>query len=101
MTTDTISDVNIENSANEAQVLAFERRRAGRLEVNPALVPLLRDPANSAAALDPLQPFPDTPYRDFLEADPFHDQMAPARGILLGLSISMLFWGAVGYTIFR
>jgi hypothetical protein len=85
----------------EAQVLAFDRRRAGRLPVSPALVPLLRDPAS--VTTDPDQPLlvPETSYRGFVEADPFHNEMAPSRGIMLGLSISMLFWGAIGYTIFR
>ncbi len=99
--TDTIIDETIEYSASEAQILAFDRRRAGRQAVSPVLVPLLRDPAKGTGALDPLHPVVETSYRDFLDSDPFHDQMAPARGILLGLSISMLFWGAVGYAIFR
>ena len=101
MVTDTIIDDKTAAATNEARVLAFERRRAGRQDVSPVLVPLLRDPASSTDTLDPLHPLADTSYRDFLDSNPFHDQMAPARGILLGLSISMLFWGAVGYTIFR
>jgi len=91
---------NAEDHAAEAQVLAFDRRRAGRQDVNPVLVPLLRDPATGAAGLDQTVS-PETAYRDYLGTDPFHDPLAPARGIALGLSISMLFWGALGYIIFR
>jgi hypothetical protein len=103
--TDIVSDKKAISAADraqsaEAQVLAFDRRRAGRQPVSPVLVPLLRDPASSTPEPDQ-PPVADTLYRDFVEADPFHDQMAPSRGILLGLSISMLFWGAIGYTIFR
>ncbi len=86
--------------ATDAQVLAFERRRAGRQEVSPILVPLLRDPASTTPGLEQAV-FVDTPYRDYLDADPFLNPLAPARGIALGLSISMLFWGAIGYMIFR
>ena len=98
---DTIIDEKIGAGATEAQVLAFDRRRAGRQDVSPVLVPLLRHPADATGTPEILPAFAETPYRDFLESDPFHDQMAPARGILLGLAISMLFWGAIGYTIFR
>jgi hypothetical protein len=87
-------------AATDAQIHAFERRRAGRQDVSPALVPLLRDPASGLALSNHPAPA-DTPFRDYLETDPFHDQMAPARGIFLGLSISMMFWGIVGYAIFR
>ncbi len=99
--TDTIIDEDTELAATEAQIIAFDRRRAGRQEVSPVLVPLLRQPAQGTGTIEMLPTLAETPYRDFLESDPFHDQMAPARGILLGLCISMLFWGAVGYTIFR
>jgi hypothetical protein len=84
----------------DAEVSSYERRRAGRQDVNAALVPLLRDPASFAPALDHPSDA-ETPYRDYLETNPFHNELAPARGIMLGLAISMLFWGAVGYMIFR
>jgi len=104
MVTETIEQHSGQNSAEaqatEAQVVAFDRRRAGRQDVNPALVPLLRNPATGAAGLDQAAG-PDTAYRDYLETDPFHNSLGPARGIALGLSISMLFWGALGYMIFR
>ena len=82
------------------QFQALDRRRAGRQDVSPTLVPLLRDPAGGGASEGQHMPA-ETPYRDFLENDPLYDQLAPARGIALGLAISMLFWGLVGYTIFR
>jgi hypothetical protein len=53
-----------------------ERRRPGRNpDVSPALLPLLRGDA-------PL-PLPDQPGRD---------DMRPARGIMIGVLISLLFW---------
>jgi hypothetical protein len=82
--------------ATDEQVLAFERRRAGRQDISPVLVPLLRDPATGAAGLKTAVGH-ETAYRDYLDADP----LAPARGIAVGLSLSMLFWGALGYIIFR
>jgi hypothetical protein len=86
--------------ATEAQILAFDRRRAGRREVSPVLVPLLREPASAAPGFDHVM-LTETPYRDLLESEPTLNPLAPARGIALGLSISMLFWGVVGYAIFR
>jgi hypothetical protein len=86
--------------ANEAQVLAFERRRSGRQDVSPVLVPLLRDPASQDPGLEHAI-LTETPFGDYLDADPFRNQLAPARGIVIGLSLSMLFWGVVGYMIFR
>jgi hypothetical protein len=99
VTTNTIGETQhdvTEAEIAEAQVLAFERRRAGRQDVSPALVPMLRAPGTGMAV-----PNNDTQYRDYVEADPFRDPMAPARGIALGLGVSMLFWGAVGYAVFR
>jgi len=95
-----VGDDEVGLRATDAELLSFERRRAGRQEVSPVLVPLLRDPLGFASGLDHAAAA-ETPYRDYLETDPFHNQLAPARGIALGLSISMLFWGAVGYMIFR
>jgi hypothetical protein len=99
-----MSDTDFETAtgpvSSEGQVVAFDRRRAGRKAISPVLVPILRDPAVGTGALD-RPALLETPYRDFIESDPFHDPMAPARGIVLGLSVSMLFWGFVGYMIFR
>ena len=86
--------------ATPAQVLAYDRRRSGRQAVSPTLVPLLRDPASRENGLEHAI-LVETPFRDFLESDPFHNPLAPARGIIIGLSLSMLFWGFVGYMIFR
>jgi hypothetical protein len=56
-----------------------DRRRSGRLkDVSPELVPLLRNPTQG----------------DFLVHDPegTSDQLAPARGIILAIKLSGLFW---------
>ncbi len=98
MTESTIDADLIELEAKTG-VVSLDRRRAGRREVNPALLPLLRAPSEGDFALAP--PVSETPFRDFLETDPYSEDLAPARGILVGLMVSMLFWGGIGYAIFR
>ncbi len=72
------------------EIGTVDRRRPGRLNVSPTLVPLLRgdipDPRNGIAAL----PRPD---QDLVwDKD---DALAPARGIALGLLISIPLWVAI------
>ncbi len=64
-----------------------DRRRLGRNDqVNPYLIPLLRDPT----AVDiPAPPPCET------EALPLSDQLAPARGIAFGLVLSVPLWAVV------
>jgi hypothetical protein len=58
----------------------LDQRRPGRLEkVSPALIPLLREPAECADGLD-------------FDSDP----LAPARGIVVGLLLSVPLWGLIG-----
>jgi hypothetical protein len=58
-----------------------DRRRPGRLaQASPALIPLLRKPTQ----------FVDT------ELNSNTDPLAPARGILVGLLLSVPFWALVG-----
>jgi hypothetical protein len=68
--------------ASDPQVV--ERRRPGRIaNVSPALIPLLRG-SNA--------PPPDT--EESLEND-----MAPARGIVFGALISVLFWAVLVWIV--
>ena len=60
-----------------------DRRRPGRLEqVSPALIPLLREPTR----------YVDDPGFD-------SDLLAPARGVLVGLLISVPLWALIGLGI--
>ena len=64
-----------------------DRRRLGRnYQVNPHLIPLLRN----AAAVDIPAPSPCE-----TEALPLSDQLAPARGIAFGLMLSVPLWAVV------
>ena len=70
----------------------FDRRRPGRMDVSPSLVGLLREPALGQ---------PDD--SDAGEAFHLHDPVAPLKGILLGVALSIPLWGLlifVGYEIF-
>ena len=61
-----------------------DRRRPGRVRnVNPHLIQLLRDPCE-----------PDTsgPAQETAPSDQPDDDLAPARGIVLGITLSIALW---------
>ena len=62
------------------------RRRQGRKDVNPHLIPLLRSPAT----LEIPAPL------DEVDVSFLRDNLAPARGIVYGLVFSALLWGGIG-----
>ncbi len=61
-------------------VAVSDRRRPGRSSVHPVLVPLLRQPGSVADQSDAVEEWEDR---------------APGRGLVIGVSISILFW-AIG-----
>lgn len=65
-----------------------ERRRPGRLEnPNPALVPLMREPAAAEAG-------GSAEWELVAETDLWEsaDKLAPARGLLVGVGLGLLLW---------
>lgn len=59
-----------------------DRRRPGRMQyANSALIALLRTPVKSGSAAD---------------SERNGDDLAPAKGIVVGSLLSILFWGAIG-----
>lgn len=91
-----------------------ERRRPGRMQVvNPLLVPLLRGidddlsmrrpTADETEDTNPTAPIA-LPSEHALEAEyrlAEETGLAPARGIAVGLAVSALFWGILGYFLLR
>ena len=73
--------------------VAVERRRPGRREVSPELIPLLRRPVGDGMIQD------DFP-ADGIEGQPAlatgRDALAPARGIAMSLLLSVPLWCVVG-----
>jgi hypothetical protein len=64
-----------------------DRRRPGRSDISPHLIPMLRDPAG----LDP-----DVPLRHSADPSPDRKELAPAIGIVVGLALSVPLWGLIG-----
>jgi len=77
-------------------VAADDRRRPKRLnQISPELVPLLRDPA--AAKLS-------APLLGEMNVPSYDDDLAPARGIGIGLVLSVPVWAIISglvWAIFR
>ena len=68
-----------------------DRRRPGRVDYrSPALVALMRDVPNGFIEPDPT---------DGMVAFEREDQMAPARGIAMGVVISGFAWAVIGASI--
>ena len=68
-----------ETGAAAAPPVAQDRRRPGRVEqVSPAIIPLLRDPARC------------------VDTDQDTDPLAPARGVVFGLLLSVALWALIG-----
>jgi hypothetical protein len=74
-------------STSKSSDVAEDRRRPGRAEVNPHLIPMLRDPAG----LDS-----DLLLRDSTDPSPDRQDLAPAIGILVGLALSVPLWAIIG-----
>ena len=71
--------------------LAIERRRPGRREVDPVLIPLLRRPAGDGRLRED-----DVALRTAEPAlSPGRDPLGAARGVAMSLMISLPFWGLV------
>ena len=74
---------------NTSETAARDRRRPGRVErVSPELIPLLRKEQRDAI------PVNDPP----VEAEG-EDQLSAARGILVGLGLSVPLWVGIAYVV--
>jgi hypothetical protein len=73
--------------------VAVERRRAGRRDVKPELIPLLRNPVGNGILPDAAQTDITSPFGQ--------DRLAPARGIVMSLLFSVPIWGLVGFAFAR
>ncbi len=75
-------------------IIAAERRRPGRLEtINPHLIKLLRCPEEISPTIeDEAIDILSTSIQDDIDTD----LLAPARGIILGLAISLAIWVLIG-----
>ena len=71
-----------------------DRRRPGRKEVNPALILLLRTPAEESKA-DLIA----EPEETGAPVDPEHDALRPTKGILLAVLLSLPFWSIVAVLV--
>jgi hypothetical protein len=80
-----------------------ERRRAGRTDVDPVLVPLLRRTTAPGLVRDE----PDASSEEVRRANGVageEDVLGPSRGIFIGVILSLLVWGAmltIAHLIFR
>jgi hypothetical protein len=82
------------------QVTVSDRRRPGRRDVAPQLTTLLRTLANDADVSGDLVRQFEGEEEPTIKLDP----MAPARGIALGVALSIPIWGAIGglvYTLWK
>jgi len=94
---DTMPEVQKASGAQDpGEAGARDRRRAGRSEVNPTLLPLLRNAAGQPAGSAPLAPPEELDIALALrEMDDTSDSLAPARGIAMGLAISVVLWAGI------
>ena len=75
----------------DSQGFAIERRRPGRRDVSPALIPLLRKPAGDGTV-----PGEGFRHRDAVPAlNVGQDALDAARGVAMGLALSAPLWGAM------
>jgi hypothetical protein len=78
-----------QGTEQDASFILGERRRPGRIEVNPALMPLLRGEAEPDM-VDILKE------AELLESDwESEEALKPARGIAYGLLLSLPLWAAL------
>ena len=94
-----MSDPLIQNDVH-AELVAEDRRRPGRTEADPALVPLLRQ---VSAELDWQKQWPDESIDDWQHRldEKDQDALGSARGIALGVVLSMPAWLLLGYLAVR
>jgi hypothetical protein len=81
-------------SDNGKATITAERRRPGRIETsNPHLIKLLRRPEEISPAIeDEAIEVLSTRIQDEIDTD----LLAPAKGIILGLAISIAIWVLIG-----
>jgi hypothetical protein len=81
-----------ETASTEAGVgTKLSRRRPGRIDnVNPSLIPLLRGTV-SPDIEDPVAGIPEVP----ATMDVDEDAMAPVRGIIFGIALSVPIWAVL------
>jgi hypothetical protein len=60
-----------------------DRRRPGRIDVSPELIPLLRETASADAEL-------------FVHPEEASDQLSAARGIIAAVLPSIIMWAIIG-----
>jgi hypothetical protein len=70
-----------------------DRRRPGRRAVSSAVVPILRMPAGDGVLADESEA---DSVRDHARSMSPRDALGTARGIVLGVLLSLLFWAAIG-----
>ncbi|HEX3573810.1 MAG TPA: hypothetical protein VHU42_04340 [Rhodopila sp.] len=90
-----------ENGTTTADAdVGFSRRRPGRIEnVHPALIPLLRGKAGIHFADE--SPFiADAPV-EHASMEQQKDALAPARGILFGIALSIPIWAVLIFCVFH
>ncbi len=92
-----MSDPSILDDA-EAQLVAEDRRRPGRTEADPALVPLLRQVETD---LDWQAQWPGESEEDWQDrlSERSQDALGSARGIALGVALSVPIWLLLGYWV--
>lgn len=94
-----MSDLSTQNDVH-AELVAEDRRRPGRTDADPALVPLLRQ---VSAELDWQAQWPDESDEDWQERldEKDQDALGSARGIALGVVLSVPVWLLFGYLAVR
>ena len=89
--------VNVEVTAvSGVQADVSDRRRVGRKPVSPELIPLLRAPGKGDEVPDDLRRLLEDEGELPIEADP----IASARGIALGVALSVPIWGVIGGVVY-
>jgi hypothetical protein len=71
-----------------------ERRRPGRTEIDPALVPILRRPSGAASQPDQRHAEDEDTPRPPLSCDE-QDDLEPSRGMIFGVMLSLPLWGVI------
>jgi hypothetical protein len=98
----------VSNSINAAEsetttsdaTIGFSRRRPGRIEnEHPPLIPLLR--GKGGIHVDDVSPFIADAPLDHTSMEQQKDALAPARGILFGIALSVPIWVALIFCVFH